>query len=85
MARNKNCTWQTTRWKQIPSEKTKNASDINSKSEVAVGLGEAVFRFQRQVNVGFNLTSYDMHKNCDICTEYFKISVQKPEKVVFEK
>jgi len=32
---------------QISIEKTKNASDINSKSEVAVGLGEAVFRFQR--------------------------------------
>ena len=24
-----------------------------------------------------NLTTYDMRKNCDICTEYCKISVQK--------
>ena len=23
-----------------------------------------------------NLTTYDMRKNCDICTEYCKISVQ---------
>ena len=42
-----------------------------------VRLVEASFSILEVGECFCNLTTYDMRKNCDICTEYCKISVQK--------
>ena len=63
--------------KQIFIEKTKNTSDVCLEKGFTVRLVEASSSILEVGECFCNLPTYDTRKNCDIWTEYCKISVQK--------